>query len=173
MKHEKMIKVLSVVFIVFIIFGIYMLIVYIFAPLALFQQLQNTPPDVENKYINFIDMKLDLNYTEVEKINATFSKIALTKLNYTFYSRDEMNFSDKYILYSIGYPNDNSVSLGIYANNTSKKAWLNVIMIDKVIPESEFAKEKEYIKEGVDDVAYACNLTIDWSNAKWSYSYAD
>jgi hypothetical protein len=131
---------------------------------------------VRDTPVNFIGVVININYSEVIAINFTQASKTLNPLNFTFTNHTisgSENIQYEAIDKIHGFPPSHSLRVLICANLTSRSAYVGVLNDAVVLPESELKVEKEYMIERTNQVAKACNITLDWNNAVWNLSYQD
>ncbi|MFA5771657.1 MAG: hypothetical protein WC974_02890 [Thermoplasmata archaeon] len=116
-----------------------------------------------------------MNRSEVVDINFDVAKQNLSLLGYVF-----INGSNGYIEYA--------ATMNITTNRTDvpSKITINILSYpDKsyiygeyhataeIITEKQVGEKEQYLLDRMKEVAGVCNLTVSWSQVKWSIIYSD
>jgi len=124
------------------------------------------PPPFGEKTINMVAIVLELNFTEVESINFTDAAMKLKMISFTIENCSENGYHYLIKRWSI------TIYIDADETNGIRKAVMDV-SYSAAFPESDLSIQKQYLKDQVDEVASACNITLDWSKATWTFSYQD
>lgn len=126
----------------------------------------------QERVIIMTTLNLPLNTTEVYNIDYIYSKNILEENNISFYDRNNITEPDEHIQFSGGDIQNSYMYVGIYFNTSSEKGWVNALD-NKPVSELSLDAKKEYLVNIVNNMAIACNITIDWSKAEWTVIYQD
>ncbi len=147
----------------------------------------NSESTETTRNVTSISVQTPLNLSQVVVINYTeFSSIITNmseNLTIIYYNGTEMNMTIEY-----GIRNDstnNTICFYIYLSNRStifdctissdktNTAFLSATLYgSSYLSQKDIEDEKEVTKCYVEKVIYAAKLSIDWSKAEWSVSYA-
>lgn len=132
----------------------------------------------EEKRIYHIDtgQSLILNSSEVVAINFDVAKQNLSLLGYVF-----INGSNGYIQYvatmdvttnrTYGEPSKITINILSYPDRSYiYGAYHSTI---EIITEKQVGEKEQYLLDRMKEVAGVCNLTVNWSQVKWSIIYSD
>ena len=132
-----------------------------------------TPRPTRERWVNAIDMEMDLKPAEVESINYSDAQNRLEKINFTMENNSGKAPGYHYRSYNIHY-RYSSLFIVIAAYNESTNPTANLhLLYSTSIPDDEIENEKIRLQKLTDQVAGACNITLDWSKATWTFSYQD
>jgi hypothetical protein len=159
---------------VFLALGITVIIVATISAVIIstqFSQTLNRKPPYQRGII-YVSVTLEVNSSEVQEIDDQYARELLMSRNMSFHNRSEVVSPDPDLLYSVGDDTNPNMYIGIWFNSTLKKSWISA-SDTSFIWENELPEKKVYLQQRVEDVADACNLTLNWMQAHWGVSYQD
>ena len=154
--------------------AVIIILLIILAPLSLHSEDFSIPGGDEEKKIGIINLYVSLNSTEISKINFEKIRPEIEKRGYNWTNSSWIN--NVCYIASQRKPNIiyDAVGISIIWNRTTNTSHIDAFFEPEYpFPEKEIEEKRQYLREKVQEIAEICNLTIDWSEAKWSYSYAD
>jgi len=124
----------------------------------------------EREGVEWFSVVINVSYAEVASINFTQASKTLNPLNFTF--TNHTIFGSENIQYEAldkmyAFPPREGLHIQIGGNMSTRSAHVVAVNDAGVFPISKLKAEKEYLIERTNQVAKACNITLDWNKAEW------
>ncbi len=141
-------------------------------------------PEYE-RVINGASASAEVNLTEVQQIDYEYAKTVFASENMTVLYPTNTTFqehascmkssgSDLYFYAQVNdIPDYIHGWVEIFSDHSTNKTWIFVHDRGFAVHEEDIPQEKAFLKEKIELVANACNLTVNWSTLAWSFSYQD
>ena len=126
------------------------------------------------KKVETVYCSMDISYIDIDSINYTEVESKLYAHNMIFRKRNESTMPSD-LIYWVLYPINKTLYydlyISIYSNGQNSRIEI-MYTPNRTFPKDELENRKEWIRTKTNISVNASNLTIDWSQAKWTVSYA-
>jgi hypothetical protein len=136
--------------------------------------ITNTPNQTNQRtfFVVTTGKSLSLDRNEVLKINFSEAQHRFQEKGYEFKNQSYGNVTE-YVATMMGgnllYP-----ILKIWIDSTPNESWIQGYYdSERPINESKLNETKQYILDKLKETADVCNLTVNWTQVRWSITYAD